>query len=74
MITFLPRPMSKVEAVEDLERPALQSVGLTVEDFGAALVYDAGVKAEARTPEGGHQTCRSSTNDEKVDMRGIPGD
>ena len=50
MIGLFPSTVGEAEAVEDFERAALQAVGLAVEDFGAALVDDAGWDAEDGEP------------------------
>lgn len=56
MIRLLPNPIRKPEAVEDLQRPALQPVRLAVEDLRATLVHDTCVDAAVRHPSGQHQT------------------
>ena len=45
MIAFFPDAVGKAKAVEDLETSTLQSIRLSVEDFGATFVYDAGFDA-----------------------------
>lgn len=46
MVGLFPSTVGKAEAVEDFEGAALETVGLAVEDLGAALVDDAGWDAE----------------------------
>lgn len=59
MIRFLPHSIRKAKAVEYLQAPALQPVGLTIEDFGAAFVHDTRLAAEARHPGRRHEAMGS---------------
>lgn len=54
MVRFLPHAVGEAQRLEDLERAALQAVGLTCEDLGVALVDYARFDASVRGPGGGH--------------------
>lgn len=70
MVALNPRPVAKVEAVEDLERAALQPIGPAIEDLGAALVDDPGYDAAAHHPIGHHKASWPGANNEDLDVGG----
>ena len=70
MIRLFPQAIRKAKAVEDLDTAALQPVGLTIEDFCAALVDDSCFDAEACHPCCEHETRWASADDEDIDVVG----
>ena len=58
MVALLPDAIGESKAIEDLEAPTLEAIGLAVENFGASPVDNASANAEPRGPCGSHQTGR----------------